>query len=61
MLSLMATMTHLSSIYMNGNFVINGDNALVYAHNGNFTINGSNDTLISANAVEVVITGNQDL
>ena len=45
---------------MNGNFVINGNNALVYAHNGNFTINGSNDTLISANAVEVVITGNHD-
>ncbi|MDE1906727.1 MAG: hypothetical protein KGH75_09805, partial [Rhodospirillales bacterium] len=48
----------VSAMYVNGNFVITGNNALVYANNGAFTVSGSNDTIFAANAQSILITGN---
>ena len=50
----------VSAMYVSGNFVINGDNALIIANNGNFTINGANDTVRAANATSIIVTGSND-
>ena len=47
----------VSAIYMNGNFDITGNNALVYANNGAFTVSGANDTIFAANAKSILVTG----
>ncbi|MDE2318166.1 MAG: S-layer family protein [Rhodospirillales bacterium] len=47
----------VSATYMNGNFVIAGNNALVYANNGAFTVSGANDTVFAANAQSILVTG----
>ncbi|MDE1896715.1 MAG: hypothetical protein KGH91_06545, partial [Rhodospirillales bacterium] len=44
--------------YVNGNFIIAGNNALVFANNGAFTVSGSNDTVFAANAQSILVTGN---
>ena len=48
----------VTAIYANGNFVIAGNNALVYANNGAFTVSGANDTVMAANAKSILVTGN---
>ena len=48
----------VSATYMSGNFVITGNNVLVYANNGAFTVGGANDTVVAANAQSILVTGN---
>ncbi len=50
----------VSAIYMNGNFVVNGNDVVVFANNGNFTVNGVNDTVIAANAQSILVAGSGD-
>jgi hypothetical protein len=50
----------VSGLYLAGNFTVSGNSNYLVVGGASITISGNNDTVVSANAKTIVITGNND-